>query len=482
MRSRTETINRQRAQLRELQENSRAARDSRRRLMEWFVRRRPVDHHCKCGHKGCETETMLPPIDLIDWRGDGEVLPVVAGEMFVRVDGRTKSDIEQMSRTLEELGWSSEDQPDGKKSEESDKERRAQSATIMRFVARDRGTTNLKKALRVLEELQWRASPNHILPLNWVVKDKAGPEVACETLGGVKESNTTGAPLIAVDTGLASLSNRDRNDGRLASADGDEDLLDEVDRDGNLLPDGCLDLGAGHGTSVAGVAESVHPDLVIKILRALGPDGIGDEVTIAEKIREAAIELDGCGVINLSFGSQSYNDKPPVWLEAEIEKLGLTEEGSQLCVVAAAGNWGDEQPSWPAALPGVIAVAGLTEEGGLAEWSSRGKHVKFSAQAEGIVVPYVVGKETPGTDDPGDPYDEYSDRWDGPNPNALWLGTSFAAPQVAAELAHYLGKHPAATCEDAVHWLEKEGRSEPAHDGASDGFGVRLSHLWKNRH
>lgn len=467
MRNKTTATNRQRARLKELQEDSPAARDGRRRLMEWLESRRRVDRRCQCEHSGGHGTANLPPVDLIDWKGDGEVLPVVAGEMFVRTDSHTAEEFDAISRDLKALGWSNGGERD-------------ETPNVVLFRANGRDAATLKRALQILKDSKWRASPNHIMPLNWSVKGKEGPEITCEPLPGFEKPKKPWAQLIAVDTGLASCTDRDRNDGRLAAAGGDEDPLDEVDRDGNLLPDGCLDLGAGHGTSVAGVVESIHPDVTTKVLRALGPDGVGSETAIAEKIREAATELDRCGVINLSFGSQSYDDEPPIWLEAVVKELGLTENGSQLCIVAAAGNWGDDRPSWPAALPGVIAVAGLTVDGKPAEWSSYGDHVQFSAQAEGIVVPYVVGKETPGTDDPGDPYDEYPDRWDGPNPNALWIGTSFAAPQVGAELAHYLGENPGATCEDAVAWLKEQG--EPAKGKQAKGYGICLPQLWRNRH
>lgn len=470
MRNRKTTVDRQRARLRELQGDSRAVRERRRALVEWFAKRRPVDDPRRKRRKGPDggcgdgPPEHLPPIEVIDWAGDGEALPVVAGELFIRVGSENRDRFPELRRTLKSRGWNTVDDPD------------ANPAGVVRFTAQDRRNAALEQTLRMLKEDNWRCGPNHILPLNWSVKGKIGPEITCEPLpdhGGTKPS---GARLIAIDTGLASKDDRDRTDGWLANAAGDVDPLDEVDRNGNLQPDGCLDLGAGHGTSVAGVAECVEPAMTVEVLRALGPDGVGDERLIAEKVLAAAGSLKGRGVINLSFGSQSYDDEAPIWLEAEFEKLGLTKDDSQLCVVAAAGNWGDEQKSWPAALPGVIAVAGLTEDGGPTTWSTRGDWVRFSAQGEGIVAPYVVGKETPGTSNPADPYDDYPDRWDGPNPNAMWLGTSFAAPQVAARLAQHLHDNPDATCASAVKWLAEQGRD------AGDGFGVRLPQLWAQCH
>ena len=84
---------------------------------------------------------------------------------------------------------------------------------------------------------------------------------------------------------------------------------------------------------------------------------------------------------------------------------------------------------WPGASRRVISVAGLT---GLtanptpAAWSSRGVWVDCSTVGEGIVSTYVEGEEDPafgGTD-------SYPpDAW------ALWVGTSFAAPQIAGAIS-----------------------------------------------
>ena len=83
----------------------------------------------------------------------------------------------------------------------------------------------------------------------------------------------------------------------------------------------------------------------------------------------------------------------------------------------------------------VVAVAALNHEGYKSAWSNRGDWVDFSAIGEGIVSSYLVGEEREGTGQPGDPYDPEPDVWLGRTPWAVWTGTSFAAPQVAALLA-----------------------------------------------
>ena len=66
-----------------------------------------------------------------------------------------------------------------------------------------------------------------------------------------------------------------------------------------------------------------------------------------------------------------------------------------------------------------------------AEWSSHGDWVTCSAVGEGIVSTFVKGEEDQERfgDDDVYPEDPERDSW------AVWSGTSFAAPQIAAHIA-----------------------------------------------
>jgi subtilisin family serine protease len=189
----------------------------------------------------------------------------------------------------------------------------------------------------------------------------------------------------------------------------------------NTLGGATLDAGAGHGTFVAGIVRQVAPDSVVSVYRALDSEGIGTEESVACAILQAA--ADGADIINLSLGTETYKDRPPVAIEAALEAIP-----DHVVVVAAAGNQGSERPYWPAAFKRVIAVAALDERGAPAPWSNRGPWVNMSTRGAGVVSTFVHGLESTARDPK--PEDFRSTR-----PWAMWSGTSFAAPQIAGLIA-----------------------------------------------
>jgi subtilisin family serine protease len=134
-------------------------------------------------------------------------------------------------------------------------------------------------------------------------------------------------------------------------------------------------------------------------------------------------------IVNLSFGAETADDERPIALGVALEIIDEDSRRAELetLVVAAAGNFGHDQPCYPAAFPTVTAVAALTQGMLPAEWSSRGAWVDVSTIGEGVRSTYVPGKESPGVDYD---FEEFpKDPW------ALWSGTSFAAPQVTGAIA-----------------------------------------------
>ncbi|HEU4491291.1 MAG TPA: S8 family serine peptidase, partial [Jiangellales bacterium] len=112
------------------------------------------------------------------------------------------------------------------------------------------------------------------------------------------------------------------------------------------------------------------------------------------------------------------------------------ERRGEVLIVAAAGNSSDDHPHWPAAFDRVVAVGALNQDETPADFSTRGAWVDCSTVGVGIRSTYVEGEELPDLDAP-DPHETW-----GANSWAQWLGTSFAAPQVAgavAKLAHESG-------------------------------------------
>jgi subtilisin family serine protease len=257
-----------------------------------------------------------------------------------------------------------------------------------------------------------------------VIKGLGGPELSTARRRPRRPGAGSGdaVRVAVIDTGIAEAP---RGDGWL---DGlvRPDNIDPLDAMPSP-PDGFLDLGAGHGTFVAGVVQQVAPGADIAVYRALDSDGIGSKVDIACAMVRAV--RDGAQILNLSLGLETLDDRPPVAFEVALELIDdiAAKRGREVLVVAAAGNYGRARPCWPAASCQVVAVAGLTQHLAPAQWSSRGPWVDCSTLGEGVWSTYVAGTESPLVDP--DPEVFPKDAW------ALWTGTSFAAPQIAGAVA-----------------------------------------------
>jgi hypothetical protein len=322
----------------------------------------------------------------------------------------------------------------------------------------------LQDRARAVRAAGVEASVNHITPLGPVAKGLGGPE---PSIGGGPFAPDRDAPPAAVtvavvDTGI----DTPRGDGWLVDVPRTNDNIDPLDV---YPPSKFLDYGAGHGTFAAGVVQQVFPQASIRMYRALDSDGIGSEVAVACAMVRAVQE--GADILNLSLGvHESFEDLEPLAIKVALEIIAETEaaERRQVLVVAAAGNYADDVRCWPAAFPlPVVAVAGLQADLQPAAWSSRGGWVDCATVAEGIVSTYVVGEESPEAD-PTEP-----DKFLAPDPWAVWSGTSFAAPQIAAAVARIcqeegLGRRP----RDAFEELRRRG-GQPAGAGFG-GFTVEL--------
>jgi subtilisin family serine protease len=185
----------------------------------------------------------------------------------------------------------------------------------------------------------------------------------------------------------------------------------------------------GHGTAVASIIAAqglaMHQGLAgdtfvipAKALAAVRQEGhitaIGSlyDIDCAVKL---AVDL-GARVLNLSFGTPASALGPDDPLPHEDVVRYALARGCVL--VAASGNNGEidaDDPFYPAALPGVIAVGAVDEDGHPASFSSRGPHVALSAPGEDIPIAALSG---------------YS----------LGNGTSFAAPFVTAAAALMVGR------------------------------------------
>ncbi len=196
-----------------------------------------------------------------------------------------------------------------------------------------------------------------------------------------------------------------------------------LDADG----DSRRDQLAGHGTFVAGVLLQHAPGVTIRHRRVLTSQGIADDRTVAAALRairrRAAAAGEHIDIVLLTAGCHAADDRCPPLLAREISRFTGTR------FVAAAGNSGTTRPFWPAAAPDVIAVGAADSSGDLVAFSNHGPWLDTIAPGVDIVSSFVHFRPIPGVA-PGTEPREYG--------AAMWTGTSFAAPYVAADLATQL--------------------------------------------
>ncbi|MGH3713303.1 MAG: S8 family serine peptidase [Micromonosporaceae bacterium] len=211
---------------------------------------------------------------------------------------------------------------------------------------------------------------------------------------------------------------------------GHPDLAGQVLEGHDVVEGGTATSDAdGHGTAVAAMIAGHDDDAGVaglapeaKILPvAVGGERMYDD-DIAEGIRWA-VDHDA-GVINLSLGSEQSS-------EAIADAVAYAVE-HDVVVVAAAGNIDEEGQGiplgYPARLPGVVAVTGITAAGKHWHNSSRGPRAALCAPATGVIGPI------------GDGYEYLS-------------GTSFAAPMVAAAAALVRAKWPGMDAANVINRL-----------------------------
>ncbi|MEV4655087.1 type VII secretion-associated serine protease mycosin [Micromonospora sp. NPDC049301] len=229
-------------------------------------------------------------------------------------------------------------------------------------------------------------------------------------------------------------------------------------RDFNGLPanQGQCDL-AGHGTMVAGIIagkdgtgapfSGIAPAARILPIRVL-PDakGTNDEALPGQIAAAINYAVDnGADVINLSLVTL-----PRPELEAAVENA----LAKRVVLVAAAGNRQEQQQektAYPAAYPGVIAVAGVNEQGGHVGTSVSGAYVDVAAPGLNIVGP------APG----GNGYRA--------EPTG---GTSFAAAYVSGVAALVRAAYPNLSPDQVAERLERTADNPPDGHNVEVGYGV----------
>jgi subtilisin family serine protease len=209
----------------------------------------------------------------------------------------------------------------------------------------------------------------------------------------------------------------------------------------------------GHGTHVIGILAALRNNGAgmsglcqsrrVMSLKALGPyDGPG----YYRAIRHAT--TNGAKVINLSLGG-AHDPTEELLIQQAIAR--------GVVVVAAMGNDADRgnPTSYPAALPGVVAVGATDELDRRAEFSQFGPHIT-------LVAPGVNILSTVPT---------YPTSLASTTLHEAWHGTSMAAPFVAATVALMFAKRPAATVAQVVAALQAGVDRVQGHAGFTDEYG-----------
>lgn len=258
---------------------------------------------------------------------------------------------------------------------------------------------------------------------------------------------------------------------------------------GNPLVDD-IDRCTGHGTFIVGIVRQVAPDADVAVARVLHSDGVayeGDVLVALDRlvkhVRDAQrtdTPSDMIDVLSLSIG---YYDEsadtpapgPPALVDSP-QISGYLEDLTRLgvLVVAAAGNDATSRPFYPAALatddpvdgggPQVISVGALNPNTSKAMFSNEGAWVRCWATGAGVVSAFPTdvqgafqGRIVPGlhraTLDP----DDFSAGF------AVWDGTSFAAPRVAAALAQAMFDAALAGAVPALRTVDKATTAARAH-------------------
>jgi hypothetical protein len=365
--------------------------------------------------------------DIVEKQGGGDAF-VVSRQLLVPLsDGRDSADSELTDRGFVRRGLSADD-PRGDPLRDL--------VWVYSFEDGDdqEARVAVDDAVTFLTGSGVAAAPTMVSALHMVLKSTDGAAPTSVTVDPFTEQEVAltlaqdQIVVAVIDTGI---DEHMRSDGWLNEvgrrSNDNVDLLDVFSSLGTpALP--ILDIGAGHGTFVAGIIRQVDPQAKIVVYSGLDTHGLASEETIASAMIRAA--LDGVHVINLSLGVERVNGVVPPALEAAVKQIQSLDDPP--AIVASAGNNGTEEPVYPAAFDDVVSVGALqavevtgqTPAG--ADWSSHGTWVRCSAVGEGIVSTFVKGQEDPHFGG-NDVYPQ--DSW------AVWSGTSFAAPQISAHIA-----------------------------------------------
>ena len=238
-----------------------------------------------------------------------------------------------------------------------------------------------------------------------------------------------------------------------------------------------------HGTQVAGLigaatnngigVASVGRNVTVLPVRVLGRCGGYDSDIIAGMLWASGVSSN----VGVGRGTVSYANPSP----AQVINISLGSQGScsraysdaisqilqkGVAIVAAAGNDTGLAVSSPANCPGVIAVAGIRHLGTKVGYSNIGPEVSVAAPAGNCVnlngpclYPLVTTTNAGKTTQAANTYSD-SENYS--------VGTSFAAPLVAATVALMRSANPSLTPSELKRILQRTSQSFPIRGAQSD--------------
>ncbi|KJY37987.1 type VII secretion-associated serine protease mycosin [Streptomyces katrae] len=253
-----------------------------------------------------------------------------------------------------------------------------------------------------------------------------------------------GVRVAVIDTGV------DRANPQLAGALDAGAGRDFLDPKGG---DGTTDT-VGHGTKVAGLIAArpqqgtgfvgLAPEATVIPIRQNDGQGNGNAATLAQAIDHAVAK--GAQVINISQDTDA-----PLTADSELAKAVQRALDAKAVVIASAGNdglSGEKRRTYPAAFPGVLAVASSDRNNERAAFSQPGDFIGIAAPGVDMV------STVPG-------FGQCIDN-----------GTSFSAPYVAGVAALLRAKHPDWSVQQVVWQIQNT--AERSVKGRDDyvGWGV----------
>jgi thermitase len=224
----------------------------------------------------------------------------------------------------------------------------------------------------------------------------------------------------------------------------------------------------GHGTNCAGIAASLKddkggiigmaPGAKIMPVKVLGEGGSGSDASVAEGIIWAADH--GANVISLSLGGAGASQTGGDAIKHALAK-GCT-------VVAAMGNNGTGQKSFPAAYPGVIAVGATDINDAITSFSQFGSWISVSAPGYSILSTFPTYHVAEM-----DSYAQEKDFWETHGMRATQTygyltGTSQATPGVSGLAALVKAANPTLTPDQVKSRIEAASAHPVAMAGAFD--------------